>query len=397
MSTLSDIEVSSALVMDDQADVCRLVVRQLEQIGLSATGICTKPELVAALERAHPDLLLLDLSLGESDAIEIFRVLSEQRYEGRAVLMSGHGAPILEHARRIGERSGIAIGGILRKPFRRQDLQALLVDMPSPVRSSDAPAPAEDDPMLLQTAIDRNWLEFWYQPKINLKENRVVGAESLARIRHPERGVLSPAAFLPSAGVDALHALTLQAVESAFLAERRLSAVLPQPRLSVNLAGHTLHYPDLLAQLKEIRDIVEGGSQMILEVTESDVIEDVIAAQEFAMRAVLHGFAISIDDFGSGYSTFERLRRIPFSELKLERSLVDGCSRDRQLRSICQAAVQLGHDFEAEVVGEGVEDIADLETLRELGFDLVQGFHFARPLPLEEFLKYTASRQDSQG
>lgn len=393
---MPEIEASSALVMDDQADICRLVVHQLEQIGLSATGVCTKPELVAALEQAHPDLLLLDLSLGESDAIEIFQILSERRFEGWAVLMSGHGVPLLEHARRIGERSGIVIGGVLRKPFRRQDLQALLAGMPSPVRSSETVAPADDDPTLLQTALDRNWLEFWYQPKISLKDNHIVGAESLARIRHPERGVLAPAAFLPRADVGALHVLTLLAVESAFLAERKLSAVLPQPRLSVNLSGHTLHHPDLLAQLKGLRDTVGGGTQMILEVTESDVIEDVIAAQEFAMRAVLHGFAISIDDFGSGYSTFERLRRIPFSELKLERSLVDGCSRDRQLRSICQAAVQLGHDFEAEVVGEGVENAEDLETLRELGFDLVQGFHFARPLPLEEFLKYSESWQDQE-
>lgn len=394
---MREIEASSALVMDDQADVCRLVVHQLEQIGLSATGVCTKPELVAALEQGHPDLLLLDLSLGESDAIEIFRVLSECRFEGRAVLMSGHGAPLLEHARRIGQRSGIVIGGVLRKPFRMQELQTLLAGMPSPVLSSEAAAaPVKEDPEILQTALDRNWLEFWYQPKISLKDNRVVGAESLARIRHPERGVLSPAAFLPSADVDALHALTLQAVKNAFLAERQLSAVLPQPRLSVNIAGHTLHHPDLLAQLKEIRDSGDGGSQLILEVTESDVIEDVVAAQEFAMRAVLHGFAISIDDFGSGYSTFERLRRIPFSELKLERSLVDGCARDQQLRSICQAAVQLGHDFEAEVVGEGVEDAEDLEVLRDLGFDLVQGYHFARPLPLDELLKYCESLQDRQ-
>lgn len=388
------IETSSVLVMDDQEEVCRLAVKQLEHIGLRAEGVCTKAELASALDQAHPDLLLLDLSLGDSDAVEIFQMLSQRSFAGCTILMSGHGAPVLEHARRIGQRSGITIGGVLRKPFRQQDLRDLLFSRPAPAVDDEVEEASSDDPMLLQRALREKWLEFWYQPKIELKNLEVIGAESLARIRHPERGILPPAAFLPGADTDALHALTMQAVDDAFAMGRRLEGLLPAPCLSVNLAGRTLQHPALLDQLKGIRDLAESPTRLTLEITESDVIEDTEAAQEFAMRAVLHGFAVSIDDFGSGYSTFERLRHIPFSELKLERSVVNGCARDRQLRSICQAAAQLGHDFEAEVVGEGVEEVEDLEVLRELGFDLVQGFYFARPMPADDFLVYVKDSQN---
>ncbi|WP_051609172.1 EAL domain-containing response regulator [Fodinicurvata fenggangensis] len=387
-------ESSSVLVMDDQIEVCRLAVQQLERIGLRAQGVCTKPELISALDQLPPDLLLLDLSLGDSDAVEIFQMLSQRSFAGCVILMSGHGGAVLEHARRIGQRSGITIGGVLRKPFRQKDLRDLLFSKSAPAVGDEDEEISSDDPTLLQQALREKWLEFWYQPKIELKHLEVIGAEGLARIRHPERGILSPAAFLPGAGTDALHALTMQAVEDAFAMGRRLEGLLPEPRLSINLAGRTLHHPALLDQLKGIRDRAESPARLTLEITESDVIEDTEAAQEFATRAVLHGFAVSIDDFGSGYSTFERLRHIPFSELKLERTVVKGCASDRQLRSICQAAVQLGHDFEAEVVGEGVEGAADLETLRELGFDLVQGFYFSRPLPVDDFLGYVQNRQN---
>ncbi|TXD31921.1 EAL domain-containing protein, partial [Lujinxingia vulgaris] len=169
-----------------------------------------KAELASALDQAYPDFLLLDLSLGDSDAVEIFQMLSQRSFIGRTILMSGHGAPVLEHARRIGQRSGIMIGGILRKPFRQQDLRDLLSSKPAPARSDETEATSSGEPALLQEALRGQWLEFWYQPKIDLETLDVVGAESLARIRHPERGVLAPAVFLPEAGTDALHALTLQ-------------------------------------------------------------------------------------------------------------------------------------------------------------------------------------------
>jgi EAL domain-containing protein (putative c-di-GMP-specific phosphodiesterase class I) len=121
--------------------------------------------------------------------------------------------------------------------------------------------------------------------------------------------------------------------------------------------------------------------------TETDFVNDKIAASAFATRAILHGFEIAIDDFGHGYATLDRLRDLPFTELKLERSMVDGCARDPALRNICKAAVQLAHGFGANAVAEGVERADDLEVVRSLGFDTAQGFIYSQPLPFREFVE----------
>lgn len=371
--------VRAAIVVDDQPDIRLLVASQLRKLGVPAQGMATKTELSAALEGEHPDLLLLDLSLGDSDAVEIFDLLAERGFAGRVVLMSGHGGTLLEHARRIGRRAGVEIAGLLRKPFRGVELQRLVAGLGPAAPAAQPPASVPAEPGLLREAIAEGWLAFRYQPKVDLASGAGIGMEALCRVIHPRRGVIGPDVFLPPAADDDLHDLTLAAARAALDAMERTGGTIP---VSINLAGRTLLRPGLIEALKSLGDWAERS--LILEITETDLIGDMAAAEAFVMRAVLHGFGIAIDDFGTGYATFERLHRFPFAELKIERSIVQGCAQDEALRRICRAAVELGHGFEAKVVAEGVETERDLDAVRDLGFDLAQGYLFARPLPLDE-------------
>ena len=160
---------------------------------------------------------------------------------------------------------------------------------------------------------------------------------------------------------------------------------------SINVAARTFVRTGLIDDIKSIRERHGTNLPIILELTESDLLNDKVAAAACATRAILHGFQVSIDDFGQGYATLDRLRDMPFTELKLERGMVDGCARDSALRSICQAALQLAHGFGAQAVAEGVERPDDLTVIRSLGFDMAQGYIFSRALPLRDFIELPAT------
>jgi EAL domain-containing protein (putative c-di-GMP-specific phosphodiesterase class I)/FixJ family two-component response regulator len=375
------------LIFDDDADVGALAVARLMQLGFDAKSVIEKSTFIAAVESWHPELILLDLSLGDTDAIELLGLLSEQKFLGQVVLMSGHAGTVLDHARRLGEGLGIAIAGVLEKPFRLQNLRDLILNLdakPMPPRSLKSD---HSDPALLHQALANNCLEFWYQPKIDIRTDRVVGAESLARIRHPELGILSPAAFLQHASDEDLNELTMRALDHALRSSSTLQQLGRSANFSINVASCTFVRPSLINDIKAIRELHSLSPPITLEMTETDLVSDKDAAAAFATRAILHGFQIAIDDFGHGYATFERLRDMPFTELKIERSMVHGCAQDSALQSICKAAVQLAHGFGAKATAEGVERVDDLKVIQLLGFDMVQGYIFSRALPFDEFVE----------
>ncbi len=390
-----------ALVFDDQADIGALAVIRLFQLGFDAKSVGERSEFLTMASSWRPELILLDLSLGDTDAVELFGLLKQQEFSGRVILMSGHSGFVLDHARRLGEESGITIAGVLKKPFLQRDLCALVAGLGASIAPKKLHGSEHANPAILRQAIDHDWLEFWYQPKVDLGTGSVVGAESVCRVRHPERGILAPVDFLHHAADEDLYEVTKRALDEAL----RCTATMHQRgrplTFAINVAARTIIKTGLIDQFKAIREQHSRNSPIILEVTESDLVHDKVALKTFATRAILQGFLMSIDDFGHGYASFERLRDMPFTELKLERSMVDGCARDPALRSICKAAVQLAHSFDASAVAEGVERADDLETIRSLGFDMAQGYFFSPPLPFRDFeqlpVAFTTLPADDKG
>lgn len=381
-----------AIVFDDHVEIAQLATRRLEHLGFQVDIIVDKAGFIASIDAGHPDLILLDLSLGDTDAIELFVFLLERRYRGPVILMSGHSGTVLDHACRVGKESGIAIAGVLKKPFHQRDLRTLvsgIIDATPPM-PSDQPSGAST-PGMLRRALENDSLEFWYQPKIDLKTNKVVGVESLARIRGGDGRILMPAAFLKDASVEDLDQLTLRALAAAYCAAEAMLKKGRRLSFAINVAASTFVRDTLLEDLRALRKAHSSQIPITLEVTETELLDDKELARSFATRAILHGFDVSIDDFGHGYATFDRLRAMPFSELKLERAVVDGCAHDLALRSICKAALQLARGFGAKAVAEGVENVEDLAVIRSLGFDLAQGYYFSKPVPFAEFEKLPAA------
>jgi EAL domain-containing protein (putative c-di-GMP-specific phosphodiesterase class I) len=240
----------------------------------------------------------------------------------------------------------------------------------------------------LETAMRNDWLEVWYQPKIEVGTRKVAGAEALVRLRHPEHGVVPPARFLPPAGDPLYATLTDFIVDSALRDWETFSGGGMRGRLAINAPASVLQRPDFVTGLRTRLPTDPSFPGLIVEITEDEAIRDPQLAREIAVQLRLYNVHVSIDDFGSGYSSLSRFQEVPFKEIKLDRSYVRGAAADEQKREMCRVVADLARRFEITSVAEGVETEDDLGVLVDNGYDLVQGFFFAKPMPSADFAGY---------
>jgi len=281
---------------------------------------------------------------------------------------------------------------ILRKPFRLEELRARLADVTEP---TGVAAGGSD----LEVALQNNWLELWYQPKIDLKSMAVCGAEALIRLRHPKHGIIQPAAFLPPPGDPLYQPLTDFVVRrsladwSTFAAWPSIGGGWTTNRLAINVPASILQSSEFVNNVRRHLPAHPQFPGLIVEITEDEAVSDPEFAREVAIQLQLYNIHVSIDDFGVGHSLLARLDELPFAELKLDRSFVDGCSTDDRKRSMCQTVVDLAHRSRLMTVAEGVETADDLQTLIGMGYDMAQGYFFAKPMKREEFVQMLVSRE----
>lgn len=248
----------------------------------------------------------------------------------------------------------------------------------------------------LDEILDRGWLEVWYQPKIDLKQKFLCGAEALSRARHPERGVIQPGVFLPNATEDAMLRLSEKVILKA-LHDWDCFAVHGFPlKLAVNVPAASLFRLPLSDIVCENRPKSDKWPGLILEVKEGQIVRDIQLAHQVATQLKMYGIELSIDDFGTGYSHLARLRDLPFGELKLDRNMVMNCGEDATSAALCQTAIELAHRFGSKAVAEGIENTSGLETLYKMGCDIAQGFLLARPMTRDRLLSLLKSRGTSR-
>jgi EAL domain-containing protein (putative c-di-GMP-specific phosphodiesterase class I)/CheY-like chemotaxis protein len=374
----------TAFVVDDEPQVRAFVSNVLTIAGFRPMQHSSSAEVQAALADVVPQVIILDLSLGDSDAVEVIRILSKARYRGDVVLISGHDEVTLEEVHKIGEHRGISMLEPLRKPFRVEQLRERLEQVRRDV-------PAQFDASL-DAALKNNWLELWYQPKIDLRTRLVCGAEALIRLRHPTHGVVSPGNFLPAPGDPLYRPLTDFIVEKALKDWELFAEHKMNNRLAINVPASVLERPDFVAHLRQHLPNHPRFPGLIVEITEDEAINDPELAREVAVQLKLYNVHVSIDDFGSGYSSLARLKELPFAEVKLDRSFVMGCAHDKTKRAMCEAVVDLARRFNITSVAEGVENTEDLQVLVESGYDVAQGYLFARPMVSGDFINLLTSR-----
>lgn len=243
---------------------------------------------------------------------------------------------------------------------------------------------------VLVTALEQKQMQAWFQPKVCLHTQRLVGVEVLARWCHPEKGMVAPTGFLVWTRTYRLdEALLLYMLQEAlgFQAHwRKQGVVVP---VSVNVPTYLLDDPYLAEKLLQIVESYQGmTTEVTLELLESSETATPQALCSSANKLIECGFGLALDDFGVGHSTIQRLILAPFSELKLDRSLVQGVSTVLEQAERVRAVIGACKQRDIIVTAEGVERLADVEFLRQAGCDYAQGYMFAKPLPAVELAQW---------
>jgi EAL domain-containing protein (putative c-di-GMP-specific phosphodiesterase class I) len=253
-----------------------------------------------------------------------------------------------------------------------------------------ASSPPESDlgtgKLTLGEVLRRNWFELWYQPKIDLRTRRLVGAEGLVRARRPDGSVMSPGVFLPGAGEPDMLALTERVIITALRDWEECAAHGASVKLSVNVPVSAFVKLPIAQMLREERPAAANWPGLILEVTEDEVVGDLALANDVAAQLRAFNCTLALDDFGTAYSSLARLRELPFSELKIDRSYVTNCHVDKVNAGLCETIVELAKRFGLKSVAEGIETTHESHKLQGIGCDIGQGYLFAKPMPKGQFV-----------
>lgn len=380
------------LVVDDEPDFAELVRDVGQEVGLQTI---VAYDLAQFEERYSPDLniIVMDLSMPDADGIELTRWLSEQEYSAHLILMSGVDRQILESTKELATARGLNVIGVLQKPVCIDELEALLLQQEASrvdVKSASSAQSFTDETLV--AALRNSEILPHYQPKIDVLEERCMGVEALARWEHPVHGVIGAGAFLPrllELGLAEELAVCMFGAAADDLATLRQDGFdIP---VALNVEGEQLVDPEFPVHMSSMAS--ERGLQprdFVLEVTEHGVVTRLLNAIENVLRLRLRGFSVSIDDYGTGHSTMSQLQRLPFSELKIDKSFVDRLPDCSKSRSIVASTIDLAHRLGLNVVAEGVENAAQIRTLAEMGCNSMQGFLLARPMGLSALRRFLA-------
>ena len=392
------------LILDDDPDVARTVGFIAEGAGAESRATEKAADFFRELAQWEPTHVMLDLMMPGMDGVEVLRRLALSNCRTRIIIGSGAGSRVLDAARLSATEHGLNIVGALPKPFTAAALRALLADSGEEDKAAAAPAarrPAQSFEVTeanLGEALENHEFQLAYQPKVYCATGDIAGFEALVRWHRPGVGVVMPDSFIPlSESSGLIRELTREVFDIGlkWLAD---GVAPPQASLSLNLSAKSLGYAKFADHVVKYCDKWSVDSRrVILEVTESAAMADPTTALDILTRLCLKGFGLSIDDFGTGFSSMVQLARIPFSELKIDKSFVLSAMSSSESRTIIKAIVGLGQALDLKVVAEGVEDQETLDFLKHLGCDLAQGYFIARPMPPDNVAGWLAARSNRDG
>jgi EAL domain-containing protein (putative c-di-GMP-specific phosphodiesterase class I)/ActR/RegA family two-component response regulator len=398
------------LILDDDPDFGRMMQEIAATASIPSRHVVSPEEFFAVMKDWKPTNIAIDLQMPDMDGVKVMEELARLGCTAEIIILSGVDERVLDAAARSARNFGLKFVGVLSKPFTPRALLSLLSTSYGEegprnegINTSGAKGAmmSADD---LRQAIAQGYLQAFYQPKVDCANHRLLGFEALARVVHPEHGVLYPDSFIPVAEANGLMGdLTRAMVEQvlSFLVRNfspagqktRIRRAAKQDkdrlRVSINLSAQVLRRKTFVEELVSACSLSGiDPEHIILELTETAAMENPAESLAMLTRLRVKGFRLSLDDFGIGYSSMQQLVKLPFSEIKIDKSFVLTSQSSEESRTVIESIVHLASSLGLSSVAEGVEDMETLEYLRSVGCEVAQGYLLSRPVSERDLMAW---------
>ncbi|MGN6789185.1 MAG: EAL domain-containing response regulator [Rhodanobacteraceae bacterium] len=367
----------SVLVVEDHDFQRQVAIRLLQQMGVAS--VLDAPDGRSALttlgHQEHPvDVVLVDLDLPHMDGIEFIGHVARERLASAVVVLTALDPALLNTVRLMARASGMRVLGTVEKPLTQGKLSEVIeLYFTADLLADEDPHPDIDEGLLAE-ALASEAFEAWFMPQVAIGSGFVVGVEALARWSLNGRAV-SPARFIPELERSGLiDALTERVLAQACRWRQRWCEAGMKLHLSVNVSMHNL---DDTSAADRYQAIVQAAGvdphDITLEITESAMMHEAAQVLNVLARLRLKGFGLSVDDFGTGWSSLSQLAQLPVTELKIDRGFINGAAHDARNRAVVEASLDLGRKLKLTTVAEGVRSVDEWQMLAELGCSRAQG------------------------
>jgi EAL domain-containing protein (putative c-di-GMP-specific phosphodiesterase class I) len=369
------------LVIDDDPASSAIIGRIARGCGYDTIITTDTDDFRSRVLSWDPTVIVLDLSMPEMDGDQVMAWLAKQGCKAHILIVSGLELARMQEAGAKGRSLGLNMAGILQKSLQLEKIR----DVFREIYDAAGVLSIQD----ISKALINQEIRLVYQPQIDLKNGAVVGFEALARWNHPKGGPIPPATFIPLLEANEIMSDFTSQILGMALDDMRLWNGATGARVSINASTANCGCVGIDEMVRS--QCIDKGidiQRITIEITERAAMTE--ASQVDASLARLHelGAQVSIDDFGTGYSSLVKLHQLPFSELKIDRSFITGSDSDLQNGILVRAMIDLSHNLNKKVVGEGVESVETLHCLREWGCDFAQGYFIGRPMPPDEVIPW---------
>lgn len=375
------------LVAEDNEFQRRWLVVMLTNLG--ANHIVEAEDGHSALSILHDpaqsiDICFVDLNMPGMDGMELIRHMAKEEYPASIILASALDPSLVFSVETMSKAYGVNLLGTITKPATPETLREL-ISLHQPPHAGESEPKSSIPKLTLEQVVhglSNDQFLPYFQPKVEIETGHISGAEAYARWHHPEHGLLSPAAFLPALeNTEHMNTLGWIMIDKCAAACRTWHDLGFPISVSINLASSSLAADGCAERIADI--VAKRGidpQHIILEITESAAKIDSPQYLENLARLRMKGFVLSIDDFGTGHASMQELLRIPFSELKVDRSFVVGASKNDTIKLVLRSSLELAHKINRLSTAVGVETRQDWDLLLQLGCTHAQGYYIAKPM-----------------
>ncbi len=391
------------LVLEDHDFQRATAVMMLKDLGVRTVLQAAEGQTALHTIALHPspvDVVLCDLQMEGMDGIQFIRHVADRKMAQAVIITSALGEEMMKTVENLAVVHQVNVLGTLKKPLNPDDLKACLTKYqdfnkpPTKPEIKSRPLPFSE----IEDAVQAAHFIPYFQPMLDIKRRSIFGAEALARWEHPVKGLLPPSAFIPAMEKQGLiSALTEIIVIKTFRFMSQWLAQGFEPTVGINLSPRLLQntlLPDKLVKMCGKYSIPKG--KVIFEITESAVSNDLARLLEILSRIRMKGFGLSLDDYGTGYSTLVQVRQVPFTELKIDRSFVIDLENGGKYLTILDSTIKMARQLKMRTVVEGVETSAQWDCVAGLDADVAQGYYIAKPMAGDDFFKW-ANKWDRFG